>query len=105
MSDEASMMSQHASINYLPSYSQSGGPSAYARSDSVGTTSYLTSERTLLGGGGEKSGEQDQDMVGRIAMLEGEVDRLEVQLEMQDDQDDQESLPDYSALSHSNSLR
>ena len=104
MSDEASMMSQHASLNYLPTYSQSGGPSAYARSDSVDTTSYLTSERTPLGGG-EKSGEQDQDMVGRIAILEGEVDRLEVQLEMEDDQDDRESPPDYSALSHSNSLR
>ena len=100
-------MSQHASLNYLPTYSQSSGPSAYARSDSVGTTSYLTSERTLVGvgGGGEESGEQDQDMVGRIAILEGEVDRLEVQLEMEDDQDDQESPPDYSALSHSNSLR
>ena len=98
-------MSQHASPDYLPTYSQSCDLSSYARSDSVGTTSYLTSERTLVGGGGEESGEHDQDMVGRIAMLEGEVDRLEVQLEMQDDQDDQESPPDYSALSHSNSLR
>ena len=64
---------------------------------------YCTS--TLVGGGGEESGEHDQDMIGRIAILESEVDRLEVQLEMQDDQDDQESPPDYSALSHSNSLR
>ena len=85
-------MSQHASLNYLPTYSQSCDLSSYARSDSVGTTSYLTSERTPLGGGGEKSGERDQDMVGRIAMLEGEVDRLEVQLEMQDDQAQEDLL-------------
>ena len=44
-------------------------------------------------------------MLGLMSILEGEVNRLEVQLEMEDDQDDRESPPDYSALSHSNSLR